>query len=845
MSSGARPLGSTYRIQLNHFGFRAALDLVGYLDDLGIETVYLSPITRANPGSSHGYDVVDPTKIDPELGTEEDLEALLASADAHRMRVLIDIVPNHMSTSPDNRWWTDLLRLGEASEYAPYFDIDWEAGNGRVVLPVLDRPLEQVLEAGELRVGMAETGSDLALWLGDRPFPLSPGSEIHPDETGASKAGGMAGLLEAQHYRLIDWRLAAFEVNYRRFFDINDLVGVRVEDPAVYSMTHAMILRLAADPRIAGVRVDHIDGLAEPEAYLERLQRDLNDASTAGERVVLVEKILARDERVPPSWATDGTTGYEFADLALAALTDHSGATSIGDQVGGANYDFLRVAVRAKREVMDDLFPGQVNRLAEEVAKLSPQGGLLDIHNAVVALTECLPVYRTYTTPGNLNDRDVQSVDSAVALARELLEDQVSANALADLRDLVLAHEPQSHVQVTSPTLTRLCVHWQQLSSPVAAKGVEDTALYRFCGLMSSADVGSDPGVPGIAVSQFHEAMTRRNRTGLSATSTHDSKRSEDARSRLAVLSQIPREWNELLVELRAVTEALVSRVFPERVLPAGFESSLYQSVVAIWPPSGDWDEVLTERVVSYCIKAAREAKTQTTWSFPNESFEQEVREFVSGVLAPSASLDLLRSFVQKISVAGAVNACALVVMKVAAPGVPDFFQGTETWRHLLVDPDNRRQVDFDGLVRQAAGLPEAGGPAAACMAENWRDGSLKMFLTRESLKTRRSRRELFARGAYIPLLASGTHAGSVIAFARRLDDAAVLCVVPRLSVAVSGPGRLPIGNHWGDTSLAIPPDCGEEFRDAFTGNVVGVTASVIRVADLLTTLPVALLLRT
>jgi (1->4)-alpha-D-glucan 1-alpha-D-glucosylmutase len=569
---------------------------------------------------------------------------------------------------------------------------------------------------------------------------------------------------------------------------------------------------------------------------------------------VIVEKILARSERIPHSWAIDGTTGYEFADAAIAVLTDASGCSLIADQSARGSYDFEREATSARREAMEELFPGQVERLADEVARLArDELGRAEIpvgafRNAIVALTECLSVYRIYTTPLNRIDADSEIVDSATALAQGRLSDKLSVDALWVLHTVVLGLEPDLDSRSRSRAWKQACIHWQQLSSPVAAKGIEDTALYRFPGVLSAADVGSNPAEPALTVSQFHESMLRRHTSGLAglnATSTHDSKRSEDARTRLAVLSQIPDRWIELVVALRTVTGPLVSQIFPRGVIPAEVETSVYQSIVAIWPTSSPWDEELTERVVSCCIKAAREAKLRTSWSDPDKSFERAVQEFVPNVVDSSGSYDLLESFVQEIAAAGAVNSLALVVMKTVAPGVPDFYQGTETWRYLLVDPDNRQPVDFQKLQRGLSTLQESRVLSATRrFEEDWPDGSLKMFLIRESLRTRREFSQLFADGAYLSLQAHGGHGDNIISFARCLDDAVALCIVPRLTVGISGPNRFPLGDRWGETGLFIPPDCGTRFRDAFTGNVVEVTGSSIRIADVLTALPVALLLR-
>jgi malto-oligosyltrehalose synthase len=835
MSNSRRPLGSTYRIQLNGFGFRATSGLIEYLHDLGIETIYLSPIATATHGSSHGYDVVDPTKIDPSLGTADDFEELLQSLESHQMRALIDIVPNHMSTSPENVWWTDVLRHGEKSEFSRFFHIDWDAGGGRVLLPVLEKPFGEALESGDFEI-RAEDSGEFFVWYRDRPFPLSP------ESTSTSGLDQKREILDAQHYRLAYWKVAPWEINYRRFFDINDLVGMRVEDLEVYRRTSALAIGLAADPRVTGVRVDHIDGLADPEDYLARLRQDLSD-----DRTVLVEKVLARGEQLPEAWASDGTTGYEFADLAFAVLTDPAGATCIS----GHPYDFPSEARAARGEALDRLFPGQLDRLARQVSEVA--GNTLagrDIpvtafRDALHALTACLSVYRIYTTVDRNNDADIGRVDAAAQDARENLEDELAIRAILVLRDLLLGLTLDDEKGGPSDELrTNLCIRWQQLCSAVAAKGIEDTALYRFPGLESAADVGSDPGEPAITVGEFHEAMRRRSASGsesLNTTSTHDSKRSEDSRCRLAVLSQLPDVWRSVVEVLRHSHGALAAKEFGSAGVPVEIESLLYQSIVAIWPSGVAWDDINSVRVVDYCIKASREAKLHTSWGKPNHAFEQGLRQFATSVLDSADSMKQLGAFVEEISAAGVVNSLAVVVLKTAGPGVPDFYQGTETWRHLLVDPDNRGPVDFPSLMRRFAALPEGGVAPATELLSRWEDGCIKAFVTRNALQARRDSPDLFARGTYVPVEVRGKHRDRVIAFARQYGEECALAVVPRLSFGVSGK-QFPLGEDWEDTVIRLPTQVTRTFRDVFTESVSG-GGPIISLRDLLATLPVVLLL--
>jgi (1->4)-alpha-D-glucan 1-alpha-D-glucosylmutase len=847
-------LGATYRLQLNGLGLRRAATLVPYLHALGVDTLYASPLTTAAPGSTHGYDVVDPTRLDPALGTEEDLEALLAALDAHGMRLLVDIVPNHMAASQHNAWWVDVLRRGQGSPYARFFDIDWRAGGDKVVLPVLGRPLGEALAAGELVVEAAPGGApghgEPVLRYADRVFPLAPGTADDgpgPPGTGGDGTGGRAGgsgtaaleaVLDAQHYRLVHWRAGPCEVNYRRFFDIDGLVGVRVEDPDVYARTHHLALELARDRRVAGVRVDHVDGLANPAQYLERLRADL-DAT-----VVVVEKILARHETLP-DWPVEGTTGYEFADLAMGVMVDGPGVAAMA---GPGAEPFATTALAARREVLARSFPGQWGRLsagfAEAVALEAGPGVTTDAVKRVVGELTCqLRVYRTYIAGPDPAERDRRRIGEAAAAARDALAgDEEARHAL----DAILG------MRVSEALVTT----WQQLTSAVAAKGVEDTALYRFSGLLAAADVGSDPGDFPVTVGEFHERMGERARRwpgALNATSSHDAKRSEDVRARLAALSEIPHHWAALGAQWQEHHAELGRQAFGGGGVPADVEATLYQTVAGAWPLGPRRLDELAARVGDAAAKAAREAKLHTSWTDPDPAFETGLEQFVAGVLDPSnrAFVGAMDRLLDDIGPAGAVNALSLVVLKATAPGVPDLYQGSELWNPLLVDPDNRRPVDFERRIEAMDRLERAGDVSASASAvlDRWRDGEVKMLVTRAALSARRAAPELFGTGAYVPLEAAGRHRHHVVAFARRSGRRWAVAIVPRLVRSLAGPGRMPVGGDvWGDTRVSVPAGAPDHLTDALAGTGVEVAAApgegrrAIAVGSALATLPVAVL---
>jgi len=817
---------STYRLQLHPMGFDGARRLVPYLDDLGVEIVYVSPVLAAAPGSTHGYDVVDPTRIDPALGGGDGLEALLDELHRHGMRLLVDVVPNHLAAVADNPWWWDVLRLGRGSRYAGHFDVEW---GSRVLLPVLGRPLDDVLAAGELAVGRSPTGEPVVTYF-DHRFPIDPATPdrlVAAAESSGAAGDDLAALVDRQHYRLAYWRLGATEGNYRRFFDVDGLVGVRVEDPAVYDDTHRLLLEVAADPRVAGVRVDHVDGLADPAGYLRRLRTDLPAGS-----MLVVEKILARDEDLPRSWPVDGTTGYELADLVDGLLTDGSGVEALA---GVRSFEVLAAAAKAR--ALAGPFQGQLARLAAVAAAAGPEGADLaeaDLARALAALTVALPVYRTYLDGGPPSAADRRRLAAAVAGAR--LSDVEGRRALAAVVD---------HLVSADPSWLPVARRWQQLTGAVAAKGVEDTALYRFDGLLAAAEVGGHPAHPAVSVDRFHRSMARRPRGGLNGTSTHDSKRSEDVRARLSVLSELPDRWGSTVDRWNRRYQGWVAA---HRTAPARHHRDLlYQSIVGTWPLAGPGGRVplagpvgrdYTGRLAEYAVKAAREGKQRTSWVDPDPRYERALTGFVRHLLGDDRFRADVDRLVAAVGPAGATNALATVVLRCTVPGVPDTYQGTELWEQTLVDPDNRRPVDFDARRRVLAELPTVNGiePAeAAALLRRWRDGAVKLHVVRQLLHLRRDRPGVFAGGPYRAVGVTGPAADHVVAFTRRGD---VLVVVPRLPFRLAGPGRFPVGRRvWDGTTVDVGPG---GWTDVLSGTEhVG---GRLAVGEVLATLPVAVL---
>jgi len=712
------PIRATYRVQLSgRFPFAAARRIVPYLADLGASHLYASPILRARSGSAHGYDVVDPTEVSPELGGEDGLRELVAALRAHGMGLVADIVPNHMAASPENPWWVETLRHGPASPFARVFDVDWAAGGGRVRLPVLAGPPGRV--AGDLRIDGG--------WVRyhEHRFPLAPGTD----------------RLDQQHYELVEWRRAAVDGNYRRFFTVNDLVGVCQEDPEVFRLTHATTLRLVADGLVDGVRVDHVDGLADPAAYLERLALALRRAGGGADTPwVVVEKILQPGERLP-AWPVAGTTGYEFSAVADGVLVDPAAAGTFAERyrrLTGTDPDPAELAVACKREWLLRDFHAEVAGVAGRLP-----GDQAANRAAVVELAASLPVYRTYVA-GRVTDADRAVVAAARDAATSRL-DPAGRRALARLAAALLLESPAG-----APAVRR----FQQLSGPAMAKGVEDTALYRDTRLLARNEVGGDLGSFGRPVAELHAANAERAArwpASMLATSTHDSKRGEDVRARLAVLSERPERW-----------WALAERWTGRLAGPAGVDPAdaliLWQTMAGAWP-------LELGRCLAYMEKAVREAGLRSTWTEPDPGYERAVRELVEGAYADRRLRAELEELVAEIAPAGRVKGAGLALLRLTSPGVPDTYQGTETEQLVLVDPDNRRPVAFSG------------------------DGSLKFRVTRAALRLRRERPALFA--GYRPLAAPG----HLVAFARGGDHLVV--VVTRLtgdSEDRSSPVDLPPG---------------------------------------------------
>jgi (1->4)-alpha-D-glucan 1-alpha-D-glucosylmutase len=947
---------ATYRLQFNAgFTFQAATDIVDYLASLGISHCYASNYLKAVPGSLHGYDVVDPTQLNPEIGNERTYTAWVDALRAHRMGHIIDLVPNHMGIAQSaNPWWQDVLENGESSRYADVFDIDWQPIKSelehKVLLPVLGDAYGAVLERQEIRLEYAQ-GAFQARYF-DHVFPIAPGTyqyileydlprllnDVGRDSDegteflsiltairylpgrlvtdAAARAerdrekevikrrleevttrspqvlahinrivttfNGRPGdphsfdaldaLLSTQPYRLSYWRVAAEEINYRRFFDINELAAIRMEDPAVFNRAHEYVFELVRRGCIDGFRIDHVDGLFDPGDYLRRLQHRARalrpDLFTDRRLFLVVEKILGHDERLP-DWPVEGTTGYDFLVMLNGVFVDAQNERA----VEGAYQQFTRlrvpyreIAYRGKQLILRISMASELNVLAHRLNRFSERHRhyrdftLNSLGQAMREIIACFPVYRTY-----VNDRepaptasDRQYIERAVREAKRRNPYRPAA-VYHFVRDLLLKRgefipesERSEHMQFVGK--------FQQVTSPVTAKGIEDTALYQYNRLVSLNEVGSEPDHFGTSPAQLHDWLAERAERwphGLSATSTHDTKRSEDVRARVNVLSEIPGGWKQATSRW-ARTNRRARTSIEEQSYPSRNEEYLiYQTLAGSWPLeplTPDTLKAYSDRIVAYLLKAMREAKVFTSWINPSEEHERAMRHFIETILAPDNTLflDDFAQFHRRIAQLGVYNSLAQVALKIAAPGVPDFYQGTEIWDFSLVDPDNRRPIDYTLRRTLLAGLDAdvqtRGRTAAAAglMADIF-DHRLKLFTVATLLRFRHTRREVFDRGTYMPVATDGNRQAHIFAFARSYAGRQAIVAVPRLLASVLPDERaLPLGDRvWGDTVLVLPT-AASRYHNVFTDRCVPLAREgdrvTARAADVFEQFPVALL---
>ncbi|MFB3925648.1 MAG: malto-oligosyltrehalose synthase [Syntrophales bacterium] len=914
---------ATYRVQFNRsFGFQAAKRICGYLAELGISDLYASPVFYATQGSAHGYDICDPDRLNDELGTQDDFEALVHDLQQRGMGWVQDIVPNHMAYDSRNWRLMSALENGPDSTYAGFFDMDWShpCVQGKIMAPFLGRHYPDCLEKGE--IGLRYDSSGLSVCYFGLSLPLridsyrivfaSPGEpagipedvrndyrllddilgggeEVPPAERHDRAAllkedlwnlhnrspavrdwmarricaiNGRKGypesrdlldsLAASQYFRLSFWKSADQEINYRRFFTVNQLISVRVESELVFRDTHAFLLKLVREGKITGLRVDHVDGLYDPARYLHRLRE------SAGDAYIIVEKILVDREELPREWPVQGTTGYDFLNLVNGIFCRRENELSMTETyLHFSRMDVpYRELLRADRDrVLRGYMAGDIDNLAQalkEIAGRSRYGRDFTFHGLREALSEVLillPVYRTYISsfPPESTDGYIirETVDEAVRRKPGLAEE------LHFIRGIILGEEKGCPVE-EKPDRLHFSMRIQQFSGPLMAKGVEDTLLYHYGRLLSLNEVGGNPGRFGLSLKEFHEFNQKRGRDWphtLNATSTHDTKRGEDSRARINILSEIPDEWKTNVTEWARLNRRKKQYMGKNPVPDGNTEYFIYQTLVGAFPNYEAEYQSFLPRMKEYMVKASREAKVHTSWSEPDSMYEKALCAFIEKILKTSRGNRFLFRFLpfqKKISYYGCFNSLSQTLIKITAPGVPDFYQGTETWDFHFVDPDNRRPVDYERRIARLDDLKkEAEHDLAGLLdrlASDVRSGDIKMFLIWRALWARNRMKEVFLAGQYMPLEVTGTHAGHVIAFMRMAAGGRAVTVTPRFLTSLIREGERPLGHKiWKDTAIAVPDRA--SWTNALTGEVLEDSPASLSVGAILSRFPVALLL--
>lgn len=902
---------ATYRLQFHAgFGFADAAGMIDYLADLGISHIYASPIFEARQGSRHGYDVINPSALNPELGGMPGFQELTRRLHARKMGWLQDIVPNHMAFDYHNRLLMDVFEYGPRSLYYGWFDIDWNHPcrnlSGRLMAPFLDRHYVQCLKDGEIRLNYGAEGFTVSYF--DWKFPLRMESYLplltfhlerirsrlggeHPDyiiyneiledleglslpdrlngrqdefvqvkrnlfdlydgnplirrciretlerfNSGREDSRLLHRLLKQQVYGLRYWKTAAEEINYRRFFDINELICLRQENQAVFDHTHELLGRLVQEKAVSGIRVDHIDGLADPLAYLNRLRAKMGDV------YLLVEKILGTGENLPGNWPVQGTTGYEFGNWVngLFIRTENERLlTRLYVRFSGIADSFDQLVCASKKKGLLSRFEGDLDNLTRKLKfafswdRYGMDSTIPRLKQSLAEVISRFPVYRTYIGKENASEQDrtvLQSALSSAVLHRPELRHELmflERVLMGELDDAVPAGNDES-----GRRRRQILSGFQQLTAPLAAKGLEDTALYLYNRLISLNEVGGDPGRFGCKPIDFHDFIQKRAKLwpyAMNSTATHDSKRGEDVRARINVLSEIPVEWEKQLEAWHKINRGLKKQINGMAVPEANIEYFLYQTLIGVWPVEdlGLADNI-GKRMEDYMVKAVREAKAHTSWVAPDADYEAGLIGFVRKLISPSFEnrfMELFLPFCRKVAWFGVFNSLSQCLIKITAPGMPDFYRGTEEFDLTLVDPDNRRPLDYNQLRRHAQKIREkirSDLPALIrSMMGSPLDGRLKRFLIISALADRSARTRLYREGEYIPLAPEGEHHDHVIAFARRFKNQWSITLVPRFLTGIVEAEEPPLGKEvWEDTAVKLPSGAPAKWENALTGDI-------------------------
>jgi (1->4)-alpha-D-glucan 1-alpha-D-glucosylmutase len=922
------PVRATIRLQFHKdFTLDDAIPLVDYFADLGVSHIYSSPITTARAGSVHGYDVVDPTRVNPELGGEEALRRLVAKLRERGMGLIVDFVPNHMSVGgSENAWWLDVLKWGRHSPYAKFYDINWYSPDpelhGQLLLPFLGGAYGDILQAGELKLVFDEkegfrveyyahhfpisppTYADI-LRVSDEPelrlfadafearegdragaheaqLQLADSAKQNPnvraaldkclaafDATDGTNHERLHALLERQHYRLASWRTASDDINWRRFFDITELGGLRMERADVFNAMHEMTFRLIREGLVDGLRLDHIDGLANPRGYCRKLRRQIDricqerpNGVPEGGFPIFVEKILAEGEHLRDDWGIDGTTGYEFMNEVSGVMHDPAGEKPLNEfwaEKTGRPADFMEEVREARRLVVTTALASEFESTAHTLHTVAQQDwrtrdtSLGAIRRVLLELIVHFPVYRTYASAAGFTGEDEKFFQKAVEGARPSLSE-------AELPVLDLLHEwlggkapcKQPLGSVARREQRRAITKFQQLTSPVAAKAVEDTSCYRSGALLSRNDVGFDPQNFSQTTEDFHKSSQERAEhfpRNMLTTATHDHKRGEDTRARLAVISEMAGEYTAAAARWMDMAETLRSTYADKPAPTPGDELMLYQTLLASWPldlapDDAEGLKAYLDRLLPWQEKALREEKLESDWWTPNTEYEAACRNFLEQLITGQQGAALRKDItatVARIAPAGALSGMVQALLRMTAPGIPDLYQGCDFWDLSLVEPDNRRPVDYPPRI---AALKEAKAPAE--LLSDWKDGRVKQSVIARTLAARKAYPDLFLKGNYLPLEVTGAQASHVLAFAREYEGKAAIVVVPLRSWQFIGNASIPSFDvsAWQDTRVKVPKQLSNQtFTETFSHSSVHVKQSELLLSELLASFPLGLLI--
>ena len=923
------------------FDFDKASKIVPYLAALGVTTLYLSPIFKAQKGSKHGYDVVDPTKINPELGGEAGFDKLVKKAKEYKMSILLDIVPNHMAATLENPYWVNILENGQASIYSHYFDINWNPIFGptenKLLLPILGKPFGETLENKEIKILFkdgkfyfnyyennfpVETKSyaqifrfglenfkdlnkeflkvvlDLIDKLNNVPAHTETITEKKLDRNTKTieivntlkelyktseqfkvfikhtinkllgKKGNLNSfmplerLLLSQPYQLVYWQAGLKEINFRRFFDVNELIGVKVENEDVMKNTHKLLFELIDKYNIAGFRIDHIDGLYDPTNYLENLYKYTNNLKK--DFYIVVEKILAPHEHLPPTWKTNGTTGYEFLNMATFALIRRKGEKSINKiykKIAPEDTNFQQLVYNCKKYILDKNFNSELTTLWYKLILIAKSHRhvldfpLQSLRKLLEEVIVNFRVYRTYInnlTPSEMDKKEINFVIEQIKNNNKYFEER-GINFIKDLLTINMLEETKS---LMGNEWLSFVMDLQQLTSPVMAKGFEDTSLYNYNRLISLNEVGGNPVQFGIALDKFHEFFSKRQSNellSLLASSTHDTKRSEDVRCRINVLSEIPQEFTAHYNKWKKINSSLKTKIGRQLFPDKNTEYLLYQTLIGSFPFEmfknlDKVNEEYLERIKNYMLKATREAKKYTSWITPDENYEKSVLSFIENILNIHQNENFIKdiiTFAERVAFYGAINSLVYQTLKLTCPGIPDIYQGCELWDFSLVDPDNRRPVNYElrtqclESVRKISHREEIED-----LLKNYRDGKIKLYIMNKILNLRNNYSELFLNGKYTPVGTVGKFKNNIISYLRENSKIKLLVVLPRFSTELTKNYEFPVNNTWANTAIVLPKSSKKGWSNIFFDQSISHTHNKIKVAELLKNLPLGVFLQ-